>query len=481
MKAAISRPLHFNALALASAVISLSVLAAAQLPARAQDPAPNEQGASPATANQSKISAVVEFSIPALDRALEERVPRRLATFNDRATQCWHRRIFRREVDIDCVYSGFVERTGPIALRADRGRLTAAVPVYGRIEGQGIGRFARLLHGAGEGQLTVYATARPRLRPDWSVALDMSEGFRWEEPPALRILGFTVNLSRYVEPRVREQLNRVEADAAASLRNLDLRGKAETAWRQAFTPVKIFDAPEIWLQMTPETAAFAGLHARGEVLDGALEISGTTATTVGTAPAANPPTALPPLGEEVTEPGRFAVVLPVDIDYDAVRARVQEIASATRGTAGALRDIQIKSSGGQIVIGLRLAGADAADKDGEWTYLTATPRVDPASGMIAFPDIGVSTSSQHSAQASATTASNEDVVQGLRDRLRLAYQDALDKIVASANARLSRPLGNGFRSEAHLTSAGVAGIQVLTNGLRVDFRVNGDLKILYNL
>lgn len=475
--AVISQPYHFRPWVFA-AVLALALNGIAPL-ARADDPAPKEPSATAAMTAQSKISAIVEFGLPALDRALEQQIPRRLATFEDRTTRCWHRRMFRREIDIDCAYSGFVERTGPISLRADKGRLSAAVPLFGTVAGQGIGRFARLLHGTADGQLTVYAAARPRLRPDWTVDLDMSEGFRWQEPPILRILGFSVNLSRFVEPRVREQLARVQADAASNLRKLDLRGKAETAWRQAFAAVKIVDTPEIWLQITPQTVAFAGMHAHGDVLEGALEITGTSATTIGTEPAANTPTPLPPLGADVSEPGRFEIVLPVNIDYDALRAKIQDVATAVNNAGTALRDIQVRPAADKIVIGLRLAGAETADKDGEWVYLTATPRLDAASQTIAFPDIALSTTEQSATTPPAAAFKGDDFLRGLREQFRIRYQAELDKVVASANAHLTRSLGNGFRSEAHLTSSGVANIQLLGNTMRVDFRAGGDLKILY--
>lgn len=462
------------------AVVSAAVFAVGSLllPAHADD---RLQQADPISlmAAQAKISASIEFALPALDRALERHVPRRLATFNDRATLCWHRRILRREVDIDCEYSGFVERTGPISLRAEHGRLSAAVPLYGMVSGQGIGRFARLLRGTADGQLTVYATARPRLRPDWTASLDVNEGFRWEQPPILRILGFAVNLTRFVEPRVREQLQRVQADAAANLRSLDLRGKAETAWRHAFQAVKIIDAPEVWLQMAPQTVAFAGMHAHGNVLEGSLEITGMATTTIGPEPAAIAPTPLPALGTDVTEPGRFEIVLPVNVDYDAVRAKIQEVATGINDIGPALREIKVRPSADKVVIGLRLAGADAADKDGDWLYLTATPRLDAEKQTIAFPEIAVSTSKQTDATPAAALLEDDHFLQSLRQQLQVRYQAELDKIMASANARLTRSLGDGFRSEAHLTSSGVGNIQLLASGMRLDLRAGGDLKILY--
>ena len=474
------KPFVRHPLCMLASVVALTA-AMPLLPARADD-APAMQAAQPAPMTaQSKISATIEFGIPALESALERHVPKVLANFDDRTTRCWHRRMFRREVDVDCVYSGMVERTGPISLRADNGRLVGAVPVYGRVAGQGIGRFARLLHGAGEGELTVYATARPRLRPDWSVALDMSEGFRWQEPPVLRILGFEINLSRYVEPRVRVQVERIQSEAAAYMRSLDLRDKAETAWRHAFTPVKIFDTPEIWLQMTPQTVAFAGTHAHGDVLEGAIEITGTTATFIGQAPPSPSPTPLPALGADVSAPGRFEVVIPVGIDYNAIRSKMQDAIAAMHDQGFALHDAKVYPSGDKIVFGLRLASSDANAGDGDWIYLTASPKLDADAHVLQFPDIKLDTGGASLPPVLADWFKDDAHLKALREQLRIGYQDQLNKIVASANNRLTRSLGNGYRSEAHLSSSGIGGVEPLDDGVRIDFRLNGDLKILYGL
>ena len=136
---------------------------------------------------------------------------------------------------------------------------------------------------------------------------------------------------------------------------------------------------------------------------------------------------------------------------------------------------------GKIVIGLRLASAETTDKDGEWVYLTATPRLDGEKQTIAFPEISVSTSQQAGATSAAALLKDDSFLQNLRQQLQVRYQAELDKIVGSVNARLTRSLGDGFRSEAHLTSAGVENMQVLDSGMRVDVHAGGDLKILYGL
>src|SRR5262245_1809664 len=102
----------------------VAVLAASSVcPASASGKPPLSVSEAAPMVAESKISAAIEFSIAALDRALERRIPKQLATFRDRTTSCWHRRVLGRYVNIDCEYSGYVERTGPVLLRAEGGRL----------------------------------------------------------------------------------------------------------------------------------------------------------------------------------------------------------------------------------------------------------------------------------------------------------------------------------------------------------------------
>lgn len=457
---------------LVALLLSSSALAVDKPPLSADDVTP--------AITPSKMSAILEFPLSDIDRALERRIPKTLVSFDDRTTSCWHRRVLGRMVNIDCTYSGEVERTGPVSLRAEGGRLVGTTPLFGSVEAEGTRGFARMLRGEAEGAMTVFATARPRLRKDWSVSLDMSEGFRWREPPTLQILGFRINMSRYVEPKIRAQLSRVQRDAVSAIRALDVRDKADRAWRKAFTPVQLVEQPPVWLQITPQSVAFSGVRAEGRVLEGSLEIFGTTQTTIGAESPANTPTPLPPLGDDVAEPGRFDVIVPVGIDYSAIRQQMQQAVNSNAGQGGpGFSDVEIYPSAGKLVVGLRLA---ASGSDGQWVYLTATPKADDSSQTVQFPDLAL--------QGDAATAGSSDVaalfgnpafLQTLQQRLATGYQSEHDRIIASVNAKLTRPLGDGFRSEGQLTSAGVERIVLTQAALRIDLRATGKMRLLYGM
>src|SRR6202021_803495 len=102
-----------------------------------------------------------------------------------------------------------------------------------------------------------------------------SDSFHWTEPPVLHVLGRDISLTKYAEPSIRKQLGRIRAHAQEAARRLDLDDKGAKAWEQAFQPVQISQDPLIWLQITPASAAFAGVHADARDLSGSLELTGT--------------------------------------------------------------------------------------------------------------------------------------------------------------------------------------------------------------
>jgi Domain of unknown function (DUF4403) len=203
----------------------------------------------------SRISATVEFGLPALAADLaadiEKDIPRRFASIDERVS-CVHRRVLFFRVNANCDVWGYVERSGPVSLYGRGDRIYGSVRIEGALEGQGANRFTSRIHGETEASATVEAEARPQLSRDWSIDLNFSEGFRWSEPPVLHVMGREIPLANYAEPRIRTQLAVVRSHALAAARRLDLHDKAATAWRHAFEPIQLSDNPQVWLQMTPQ-------------------------------------------------------------------------------------------------------------------------------------------------------------------------------------------------------------------------------------
>jgi Domain of unknown function (DUF4403) len=422
---------------------------------------------------KSRVSAVLSFSAQALAEELDREVPRRLASFDDQLRTCGHRRgFFRRRVDIQCDVTGYIERTSPVYLHAEGDRIAAEVKLAGSVYGQGARGLGRLIHGVAQGAMDVFVDANPRLTRNWTVDLNIAQSYRWTEPPMLRIFGRDIPIARYVEPQIKAQSRRVEGEVAAKMRAIDVRRKAEIAWRHAFTPVQIADST--WLRMTPQSVAFSGLRTTSDVLEGAIEFSGPVETDFGgTAPAANP-TPLPELGSDVTDPDHFEFLLPLTLSYQVLREAIQPIAAQALNAS--VKDVDVYPSNGKVVIGLQFDSPPAsvdATSDG-WVYMTVQLKPGAAGNTLTFDGEQLV-----SGTPNGGTLDISKILDAARQKVLADYKPQYDAVLNQANAKLTRDLGNGFRSHGSFTSADVEKVLLLKDNIEVVVRATGTLRVVY--
>jgi hypothetical protein len=424
----------------------------------------------------SRVSATIEFGMPSIASAVERDVPKRLATIDERIG-CVNKRVLVFRIRANCDVDGFVDR-GAMSIYGRGDHLVGSVPIFGSIEGQGANRFTSRIHGDAEGRAMVEVESRPKLTRDWSVDLNFSDSFHWTEPPVLHVLGRDISLTKYAEPSIRRQLGRIRAQAQEAARRLDLHGKATKAWEQAFQPVQISQDPPVWLQITPASAAFAGVHATAKDLSGSLELTGTAQTLIGQAPSTVTPTPLPPLGNDISEPGTFDILLPVRVNYDALRDKIMQVVAASKA-APIVKEMQIYPSSGKLVIGVRVAKpGDADPAAGEWLYLSGALNVDSSQQSIKISNLAGDSSLP---DGSVAAQLQQQLLDQLKEIPDIGYGLAYQNLLNAANERLNRPLKNGFRMEGQLTTAKLDSVQLLADGVSIALRVSGDLKILYGM
>jgi len=453
------------------ALLGLSGLCSA---ANAADKPPLAPDAAVPFSTNSRLSASLEFGLSELAADIGRDIPQRLASIDERIS-CVHRRVLFWKINANCDVWGYVERSGPVSLYGRGDRVYGSVPIYGALEGQGANRFTARIHGETEASATIEASVRPRLGPDWSLDLNFSDGFRWSEPPVLQVMGHEIPLAKYAEPRIRSELGSVRSRALAAAGRLDLRDKAATAWRHAFEPIQLSDSPAIWLQMAPQGVSFAGMQANARTLRGSIELSGTAQTVIGQNPPTVTATELPALGESVNAPGAFDVILPVRIGYDVLKDRLMQAVQAMPPVAGfAVRDVEVYPSSGKLVVGLRVADTAAVDA-GKWVYLSGAVQADADGRTIRLSSLDVISTDE------GLSALLEPFATQLGSKLNVDYGIAYDNLLNAANAKLNRPLKDGFRMEGNLSSASLSGISLSADGVVIAVRAGGELKILYGM
>jgi hypothetical protein len=141
-----------------------------------------------------------------------------------------------------------------------------------------------------------------------------------------------------------------------------------------------------------------------------------------------------------------------------------------------VRDVEVYPSSGKLVVGLRVAKASDTDANaGQWVYLTSALQVDADGHAVRLSDLAAATEDE------GVAAVIDPLVAQLRDETNVDYGVAYDNLLKAANAKLTRPLKDGFRMEGHLSSAKVGKLYLPADGIVIAFRASGELKILYGM
>jgi hypothetical protein len=79
----------------------------------------------------------------------------------------------------------------------------------------------------------------------------------------------------------------------------------------------------------------------------------------------------------------------------------------------------------------------------------------------------------------ATTLDISKIFEVARQKVLADYKPQYDAVLRQANAKLTRDLGNGFRSHGSFTSASVDRVALLKDGIEVVVRAAGTLRVVY--
>ena len=200
-------------------------------------------------------------------------------------------------------------------------------------------------------------------------------------------------------------------------------------------------------------------------------------TVVGQNPPAVTATSLPSLGRDVSAPGEFDVILPVRIGYDVIKDKLTQAIAALPPVAGiSVRDVDVYPSSGKLVIGLRVAKASETDPAaGKWVYLTGAIQVDADGHAIRLSDVAVTTDDDGLAPLI------DPITAQLGSKMNVDYGIAYENLLNAANAKLNRPLKDGFRMEGHLALGQARELYLPADGIVIALRASGGLKILYGM
>lgn len=446
----------------------------------------------------STIAVPIETDLRALEAPLDAALPRTLWTIDQRVARCvppQHLKLFGARVKVTpaiaCTLSGEVTR-GPLRLRGNGKELVADIPVSARITARDTGG---VLKGeTATGSALVEAHIVLDVAPDWSAHGRVRLHYDWTEPPSVDLLGQRITFTDKADEKLQPVVRKLEATLPRELARLDLRAKAATAWRAAFTSLSLNDAnPPVWMRITPRAIKVGGYDIAGQRLRIDAGLDALTETFVGPRPPDPVATPLPNLTKAAPQ-GGLRFFIPVTAAYGELEPVVLRalVKRSDRpfdlpglGPVRARFDhiVAYGTTGQRIAVGIDLRAApesDPSDITRGRIWLLARPVNAPGSARISFSDLSVQGATDRTGGDLLVALGNSPVVAGLvASALEQDLGHDLDKLIGKVDRAIAVRREGDFLVRATLGTVQAGVIQAAGDGLHLPVRANGTATISY--
>ena len=385
----------FAALALASCQNTIEV----EPPERADTPP--QFGSSSST-----IRMPVAISLDQLQAELQQRIPQRLWSIDERRTNCIPaQRLLNIAVtpDVSCRVLGEVDR-GQISVSGSGQDLLIRLPITARLRAEDIGGVLRGETATGAAIATL--RARVSISENWQPHADIRLSYDWSEEPGVDFLGSRLRFTGAADSQLEGLVAQIEQELERAFARVEFRPLLESAWQKGFTVVSLnAENPPAWLRITPLALDVDGYGFEGRDLLVEAALQARTETIIGDRPEPATPTPLPGRAGDI--PGEaLKLIVPVLADYAQLEPVVLD--ALIRADESGLSIPQVGpvsvefgsvdiygTQEGRIAVGITATvtpgegiASSYGSAEGE-VWLTGTPQNDPDSAIVAIRDLSI--------------------------------------------------------------------------------------------
>lgn len=424
----------------------------------------------PAPASLSRFSVPLEYDITAVQRIVEEVVPRSFGSMQE-----------LKQVPGDPRRHYMFEATrGPFTAFAEGGllhlRATLAYSARGYIKP----RFGPTISAGCGGD-----EVRPRVTVELATPLALDD--RWHLVSRARVVKlvpasgtprdqcdvsvFNYNVTQQVVDAARAGIAGQLPSIDRKIGSVDLSEQVAGWWRLLEKPIALTDG--VWLLLGPERLSVGAVSGERRSITVPVSLAAHPRIVTSRTEPVVAPGALPPLGRDST-PGGYHIALDGIIDYETASRAITEALSGRSFTQAGRTATLTKATVRPLARG-RLALTLAVGGDVDATVeLTGTPRIDGAKGEIAVPDLDFDLQTSSKILQTYSWIKSDELRDELRRRARLPMAPVLARGRALLLQGLNRKIGDAVTLTGTVDAVAARALFVTRDGLVVRAEATGN-------
>jgi hypothetical protein len=304
-----------------------------------------------------------------------------------------------------------VHRDGNVSVTADGGCLNVSIPLKtndGRVDkditfGPPWARIHNRHHAdIPDRHIDVRARACLGISSDWHITSSFQPDFSWAEDPVAEyhlpspLPTIRVDIADRVNPRLRELLPRFTGVVQERLTNVPVRQYVEKAWNAMQTPMKVWDAPAVALEIEPISVGVGALTSSGNTVTVHSAVAA-KARTILAIPNAGAPVHLLPLPNNVGVPADETFHLQVqavapfsDIDSNLHSLLVGKTLKYEGDREITISDAKVFGYGDKVGVRVDFSAKTSfwpVNNVSGWVYLVGKPKFDFAKRQVSVEEL----------------------------------------------------------------------------------------------
>ncbi|WP_159084230.1 DUF4403 family protein [Saccharobesus litoralis] len=436
---------------------------------------------------ESFINVPIEIRYQTLQNKLNQSLPETLANIYDKNRVCVKTRFGK----IRCDVKGWVKRNGAIGVSAKQKWLEFTVPIKAKVSAKaGIRETV-------EAAATLIIKAKPQIKPDWTLALQVFPDYRWDKEPSIELFDIvSINLARFVEPQIAKQMDKFVKKVPHMLSQLEVKKKMASVWRKLHEPKQINKDLDAYLYFSPKHVAFTGLNIGQQALNTTVYIAGNTSIEVSNKRKISA-SSLPVLNTQTQAPsqGQFNINLPITLSLQEIshsfatkleqdnQKKQKELTLLNPELRGDNKgeiflDIDIKYANQNAVLQF-FNITDWFSVNGRLAF-SGTPILDKDSQTLSISNLEyVANTNSGIVDGAIDLAGLEMIRQRIEDKAHFPLAEKIDTAIAKANLSLQQQKTKGIAVNAALTKVSLNSLKVKQSTIDLTTHIAGNVSVSF--
>lgn len=446
----------------------------------------------------STIAVPLSSDLGALQRLLEQEIPRDLWTIDQPGATCagpQKVKLFGAQIGVTpklkCHIVG-VARRGPVTLHGQGQVIVADLPITADVRAENVGG---LVNAHATGSAMAHARISLSITPDWRARGTIALAYDWSTLPGIDLLGQRVTFTDKADEKLKPLIAKLQAKLPAQLDKLNLRQQVQGLWAKGFTVLNLNqDNPPVWMRIVPQQVEYGGYAIAGNRLTLKLGMVALTQAVVGNRPEDPAPTLLPPMAKPSSKDQQVKIFAPVIADYAQLvpvldkalgkRSAKPFVLPGIGPVTARFSNIDVfGATQGRIAVGADVTayvGTGAAGSTHGRIWFAAKPDNEDGSQLVHFSNLSVSGGTDHaSSDLLLALANSPGFSDAVADALRQNFSRDYQKLMVKIQRAIDERQQGDFRIKARLDEARNGRMVPYANGLYMPVWLRGQASIFY--